>query len=568
MKFGIRKKLLGGFILVLLVFTGTSMLGLYSLQQVVDSLNKTLAYPMVVNRSCSEIEVLILSMQRSMDGIALSHNREEVELRTREIRLREKEALRLFSVLQDKILGNTGKILALDTRINFYLWRPVREKVITHALDRKYSEAQVINKTQSDAQVRTLQLGLKQIGNYATQRVKLFTEKSAVVASHAKIIGIATLALSLLLSIFISFYLSFSITGRLNLINEATTKMAKGEIKQTLEVKGHDELSQVADNFNIMAAELSGMYDNLEKKVRERTRELKETNDELNLIKNDLENKVNERTNDLEEKIHELNRSQLAMLYMIEDMNLTSRQLKETQEELIRKERLAILGQFSGNISHELRNPLGVIDSSIYYLQMRLNDRDEKIQQHLERISQGVKTSTTIIENLLNLTRLNKSVLTRYNLSSLLKECLGSCRIPEGIQVIEAFTEEEILIRAEKEQIRMAVTNLVKNAVASMNGEGTLTVKTRKTEEQEAEIRFVDTGAGIDPDNISKIFQPLFSTKAKGIGLGLSITKMIVENHNGSIEVVSESGKGASFIIRLPLFAEENSGDSGEDKTT
>jgi signal transduction histidine kinase len=331
--------------------------------------------------------------------------------------------------------------------------------------------------------------------------------------------------------------------------------MAKGELKQTIEIKGDDELTQVADNFNIMASDIAGMYEDMEKKVIERTSELKEANDELLKMKSALEIKVNERTKDLEEKISELNRSQLAMLYMIEDMNETSRQLKATQEELIRKERFAILGQFSGNISHELRNPLGVIDSSIYYLQMRLTDKDEKVHQHLDRISSSVKGATTIIENLLNLTRMNNPILIRYNLTTLLTDCIETCIIPDTVKVIKEFSEKEILIKAEKEQMRMAIDNLIKNAVSAMNGNGTLTIMTSTTENMEAEISFLDTGTGINPDHLNQVFLPLFTTKAKGIGLGLSITKMIVENHKGKISVAAEPGIGAKFIIRIPIYS-------------
>jgi signal transduction histidine kinase len=332
--------------------------------------------------------------------------------------------------------------------------------------------------------------------------------------------------------------------------------MAKGDLKQSLEIKGNDELTQVANNFNVMASELAEMYEDLEKKVKERTKEIKEANEVLHRVKGDLERKVNERTKDLEEKISELNRSQLAMLYMIEDLNDTSRQLKVTQEELIRKERLAILGQFSGNISHELRNPLGVIDSSIYYLQMRLSEKDEKVHQHLYRISQSVKTATTIIENLLNLTRMNKPIFTRYSLTNLLTDCIKSCKIPNTVKVVKDFPEMEIPIKAEKEQIRMAVDNLVKNAVTAMNGKGTLTIMIRKTEDAEVEISFTDTGTGINPDHLNQVFLPLFSTKTKGIGLGLSITKMIVENHGGKITVEAGPRKGAKFSIRFPLISE------------
>jgi signal transduction histidine kinase len=512
---------------------------------------------MVVNRASQDIEVLVLSMQKNMYFISLSKDTADMERQISEIKTKEEKALGLFFVLQQQILGNKGQAMARNTRIHFYEWRPLRDKVIAQALKGNYDQAQLITASEMDSYVRLLQDELDKIGDYATKKAKTFTEESARVAKNAKIMGIIIIIVCILISLFISFYLSLSITRRLRSISLATTRMAKGDLKQALEIREHDELTQVASNFNAMARELAGLYGGLEEKVTERTRELNEANEELHRVKSDLESKVNERTRALEEKISELNRSQMAMLYMIEDMNETSRQLKATQEELIRKERLAILGQFSGNISHELRNPLGVIDSSIYYLQMRLNEKDEKVHQHLERISHSVRTATTIIENLLNLTRMNKPVLNWYNLSTLLNDCLKTCKIPDEVKLVEDFPETEIMVKAEKEQIRMAIDNLVKNAVASMNGKGTLTIQTRKTEEAEAEISLIDTGAGIDPDHLSQVFLPLFSTKAKGIGLGLSITKMIVENHGGKITAVTEPGKGARFTIRLPLIREE-----------
>ena len=328
--------------------------------------------------------------------------------------------------------------------------------------------------------------------------------------------------------------------------------MAKGNIKQKLEITGNDELSQVASNFNYMANELGSLYEDLEKKVKDRTFELNEANEELHRVKSDLEGKVTERTKDLENNINELNRSQLAMLYMIEDMNETSRQLKAAQQELIRKERLAILGEFSGNISHELRNPLGVIDSSIYYLQMRLDEKDEKVRQHLDRIGQSVRTATSIIENLLNLTRLNKPILKKHGIRILVSDCLDDCQIPDTVKIVKNFPDKELFIMAEKDQIRMAIDNLVKNAVSAMNGNGTLKIVIQRKESGEVEISFSDTGDGINPDHIEQIFLPLFTTKAKGIGLGLSITKMIVENHGGRIYVESKPEMGAKFSIQLP----------------
>ena len=554
MKIGIRQKLLSGFILIIFMFTVCCIIGLSILQKVVNTIERTRISPMVVIKASQDIKILIISIQGNMYKIILSGNTTEIDRHVTDIQRKENQAIRLLTIIQKQVLGNEGKLLALNTRILLYQYRNVRNKSIALAKSGNFNQAEFITNSEGTDKVKSLQFKLNQIGDYSSRKEKLLTEDLRKVSYHAKSTVIHTVLFCIVISLIITFSLSSSITRRLRSISTATTRMAKGDFHQFAEVKGHDELTLVASNFNIMAKVLAEMNKDLEGKVVFRTTELKETNDELNRIKNELEEKVGERTKDLEEKISELNRSQLAMLYMIEDMNDTSRKLKDTQDELIRKERLAILGEFSGNISHELRNPLGVIDSSIYYLQMRLNEKDEKIRQHLDRINNSVKSATTIIENLLNLTRMNKPDLLHYTLTELLVDCLKSCKIPETIKLMENYSESEILVKVEKEQIRMAVNNLVRNALSAMNGIGTLTIMTRETGDGEAEISFTDTGTGIDPEHYTKVFLPLFSTKAKGIGLGLSITKMIVENHNGKISVEGKPEMGAKFIIRLPVF--------------
>ncbi|MDM8539915.1 cache domain-containing protein [Desulfococcaceae bacterium HSG9] len=230
--------------------------------------------------------------------------------------------------------------------------------------------------------------------------------------------------------------------------------------------------------------------------------------------------------------------------------------LREAQEELIRKERMAVLGHFSGSISHELQNPLGVIDSSVYYLKMKLGNSDEKVEQHLKRITSGVHSATAIVRSLLNLTRMKTPDAERYDLVALVSESLDSCKIPDTVTLDRNFPDTEFPVKAEREQIRMALKNIVKNGIEAMNGAGNLAVTIRKTASKQAELIFQDTGAGIQPEDIDKIFHPLFSRKTTGIGFGLSLTKMIIENHGGTIAAESEPGKGAAFIITLPLVEE------------
>lgn len=231
-----------------------------------------------------------------------------------------------------------------------------------------------------------------------------------------------------------------------------------------------------------------------------------------------------------------------------------TKELRDAQEDLVRSERLATLGQFSGNISHELRNPLGVIDSSAYYLKTKLKNADKKVQEHLDRIKSSVISSTAVIQSLLNLTRMKEPHLKRLNLVPIISDAIATSKIPGKVKVIQDLADQEILANGDAEQLRMAFKNIVRNAVDAMAGKGTLTVSVEKNANGKPEVSFADTGPGIAPENLDKIFQPLFSTKAKGIGFGLSIAKMIADKHGGTIEVKSDLGKGATITIELPVY--------------
>ena len=235
---------------------------------------------------------------------------------------------------------------------------------------------------------------------------------------------------------------------------------------------------------------------------------------------------------------------------------------KLMQEKILASERLATLGQLSGNISHELRNPLGVIASSAYYLKSALKGDDQKVEQHLERIKNNVDSAVAIIDSLLNLTRLKPPQLERLDLTAIISDAVISAKAPPTVSVVRDFPEQGLLVNADRVQLSMCFKNIVKNAVDAMEGTGMLTVTVHQTADGQAEISFADTGPGIPPDNLTKVSHPLFSTKAKGIGFGLSIAKMIVERHGGIIEAKSDLGKGANIIIRLPLEAKQHKEDN------
>lgn len=226
---------------------------------------------------------------------------------------------------------------------------------------------------------------------------------------------------------------------------------------------------------------------------------------------------------------------------------------KQMQEKLLTAERLIAIGQFSGNIAHEIRNPLATIDSSVFYLKEKLKDAEEKVKEHLNRIKSSTDSASAIIQSVLNMTRMKEPQLETGNLTNFISDAVTSLKLPDTINVIQNFYEGQIIINTDREQIYIVFKNIIKNAIEAMDYKGTLTITARKTPDDKIEISFADTGSGIAPENISKIFEPLFTTKAKGIGFGLSMSKMIVEKHHGTIEAKSVSGKGTTITVKLPL---------------
>ncbi|MDY6934556.1 MAG: ATP-binding protein [Spirochaetota bacterium] len=231
-----------------------------------------------------------------------------------------------------------------------------------------------------------------------------------------------------------------------------------------------------------------------------------------------------------------------------------TKELNEAQEKLIIAERLAVLGEFSGNLSHELRNPLGIIESSAYYIQTKLSDSDSKLKQHINRIREQVRRSRDIINSLVNLANLKKPRKDRIDLTVALNYAISTLNIPNTVEINVDIQDEKVAVYGDMEQLCITFNNIINNAIEAMEGKGRLAIKMRVSNEDDiVEIIFEDTGPGIASENKDRIFRPLFSTKNKGIGFGLSICQQIILNHNGIIEVESEPGRGACFIIRLPI---------------
>ncbi len=234
-----------------------------------------------------------------------------------------------------------------------------------------------------------------------------------------------------------------------------------------------------------------------------------------------------------------------AMERVIED------DLEKVKEELVLKTRLAAVGKVAGSIAHELRNPLGAIRNACFYLSSKKRSNDPLLEKYLAIIEKEVVVSSSIISNLLDLSRAKEPIKQEMLLRPYLEEAFERVCEAEQIQLECAFEPAEFGIFVDPEMIKQVVSNLLTNSVQALNGGGRITIKGTQSE-------LIDTftvsndGPPIPEDLREKVFEPLFTTRASGTGLGLAISRQIIERHGGTIDLIENGAEGATFRIRLP----------------
>lgn len=231
-----------------------------------------------------------------------------------------------------------------------------------------------------------------------------------------------------------------------------------------------------------------------------------------------------------------------------------TRELKKSQEELLKAQRLAVIGELAGMVGHDLRNPLTSIAGAQYYLKKRLSleaNGNGKIRDMLDLIERNIAYSNKIINDLLDYSREIELEISETTPKSLVKEALRIVEIPRNVQVLD-LTKNKPKIRVDVEKVRRVFVNLIRNAVEAMPEGGKITIKSRAKDEN-LEMAFSDTGVGMSKGTLEKLWTPLFTTKAKGMGFGLAICKRFVEAHGGSISVKSALGKGTTFAVTIPI---------------
>jgi PAS domain S-box-containing protein len=240
--------------------------------------------------------------------------------------------------------------------------------------------------------------------------------------------------------------------------------------------------------------------------------------------------------------------------HLEETVEIRTTALQHAQEQLLRREKLAVLGQLAGSVAHELRHPLGILANAAYFLKMSLSEATDMTREYLDIISTEVRRSDKIISDLLSFSQNRPSQsesATRVRVSDAVAGVMAEQPPPDGITPAIEEQPEGAEALVDEQHLRQILTNLVLNAYQAMPDGGTLSVITRRDGEQ-IRIAVADTGGGIAPEHLNKLFEPLFTTKPKGIGLGLAISKNLIEANGGAIGVESEEGQGTTFTLVLP----------------
>ena len=342
--------------------------------------------------------------------------------------------------------------------------------------------------------------------------------RNRVMATFAGLAGLNTLFLLGLLS-----FIAGRITRPLAAMVEATDKIARGDLNHRVEIEGRDEIGQLAQKFNLM------------------TEDLHEAREDLSQWGRTLERRVEERT----------------------------RQLRKTQDQLIRSEKLASLGKMAAGVAHEINNPL---TSILIHTHLLLEQGDDRagVRESLLLIADETARCAQIVNGLLDFARLTPSQSIPSDINDIIErtlQLLEKQAAVRNIRIEKKLDQSLPPIDLDKNKIQQVFSNLTINACEAMSGGGMLVVTSRLSRDGTGlEIVFSDTGVGIPKDNIPKLFDPFFTTKSFGTGLGLAVSYGIIRQRGGTIVVQSEVGRGATFTIHIPLAVsnEESEREGGE----
>ena len=237
--------------------------------------------------------------------------------------------------------------------------------------------------------------------------------------------------------------------------------------------------------------------------------------------------------------------SRIGTLYVFQDL----REIEALRKEVRHKDRLAAIGQMAATVAHEIRNPLGGIRGFAALLERDI-DEDDPRHRLVQKILAGTTSLDGVVSELLEYTRPVELTLRPENCRDLVEAAIGYLEVGGGRVDVRNEVDASVCVKADSHKIRQALLNILLNAVQSIDGQGRVTVRS-EADEETVTITVVDTGCGIEAEDLDKVFSPFYTTKEKGTGLGLALAAKTIEGHGGSLETTSTPGEGSSFHMRL-----------------
>jgi len=265
---------------------------------------------------------------------------------------------------------------------------------------------------------------------------------------------------------------------------------------------------------------------------------------------------INKAFSTIKQRSEELQATKEELRSSNDELQAAHDKILETQEQLIRSEKLAAIGQLASGVGHELRNPLGAIKNAGFYIRRRITNTDlpntePRVMEFLGIIDEEVNSANKVITDLLGFSRVGKPTVAPANIAGIIEDALKYIPVPENVALVKDINNDLPMAIVDGDQIKQVFHNIALNALQAMPEGGRLDIKA-SDKGKFVEVEFIDTGGGIPEEIKKKIFDPLFTTKAKGVGLGLSVCKTIIEHHEGEIKMKSQAGKGTTFTLSLP----------------
>ena len=485
-----------GFGLLILVFVFMAVFELERMNTLSKQTSLMYDHPLTVSNAVLRINTNIIKIHRNMKDVALAPDIDSINKASLLVDNIERDIYKDFDIVNKRFLG---KKETLQEALNAFIeWKVIRDEVISLMRAGKNTEAASITKGKGAIHVSHIERDMAALSEFAQNKAGEFYNRANSIIGKSFKITYLFIAASLAFVTLFAVFFTRSITIPIRKSTRTAELISEGNLTHRMETSSNDEIGQLANSFNTMVDSL-----------------------------------------------------------------------KQAQDELVKKEKFATIGRISGSIAHDIRHPLATIKNSAYYLNMTLKDPNEKTKKHLKLIDSEVIRANEIITSLMRLSELKKPVKSRININEFVNVFFSQFPLPEHIKLVTEIDNQCSDILVDPSHLKQIFTNLESNAVKAMPTIGTINVKARSVLSSEPEvclptsqekeikgyfvkISFSDTGSGIRKDVLDNVFEPFYTTRSKGVGLGLSIVRDIVTSNGGTISVESKEGNGSTFTIVFP----------------